>query len=177
MKPIGPLMIEHRLIERFISILERTLKDMEKSHKVDIYFMYAAVDFFRAYADRTHHGKEEDILFRDLDTKKLAPDHKKIMGELIEEHIHARKTVGNLLAANEDYRKGESGALEKVLSQVRELVSFYPAHIEKEDKHFFLPIMNYFTQEEQDAMLVEFYEFDRNMIHEKYRKVVEQYTK
>jgi len=35
--------------------------------------------------------------------------------------------------------------------------------------------MNYFSQEEQDSMLQKFYEFDRNMIHEKYRKVVEKY--
>jgi hemerythrin-like domain-containing protein len=177
MKPIGPLMIEHRLIEKFVAILERTLKETEKSRQMDIFLIYAAVDFFRTYADRTHHGKEEDILFSVLDSKQLAPEHKKIMDELIEEHRHARKTVGNLLAANEDYRKGESGALEKAVSQIRELVTFYPAHIEKEDKHFFLPVMEYFTKAEQDIMLARFYEFDRNMIHEKYRKVVEQFNK
>ena len=36
------------------------------------------------------------------------------------------------------------------------------------------PCMEYFTQGEQDTMLYEFYEFGRNMIHEKYRKVVDQ---
>ncbi len=39
------------------------------------------------YADRTHHGKEQDILFRDLEKKELSPNHTKIMGELLEEHI------------------------------------------------------------------------------------------
>jgi len=29
---------------------------------------------------------------------------------------------------------------------------FYPKHIEKEDRHFFIPIMNYFTSEEKDAL-------------------------
>ena len=29
------------------------------------------------------------------------------------------------------------------------MTDFYPKHIEKEDKRFFLPCMNYFTQEEK----------------------------
>jgi len=29
-------------------------------------YSLATVDFFRTYADSTHHGKEEDILYRDL---------------------------------------------------------------------------------------------------------------
>jgi hemerythrin-like domain-containing protein len=35
------------------------------------------------YADRTHHGKEEDILFRDLEKKSLPPNHTKIINELV----------------------------------------------------------------------------------------------
>jgi hemerythrin-like domain-containing protein len=53
------------------------------------------------------------------------------------------------------------------------VVMLYPGHIEKEDRRFFFPIMDYFNHEEQDAMLREFYEFDRGMIHEKYRVLVE----
>jgi hypothetical protein len=33
--------------------------------------------------------------------------------------------------------------------------------------------MEYFTQEEHEAMLQEFYEFDRKLIHEKYSKVLD----
>jgi hypothetical protein len=33
--------------------------------------------------------------------------------------------------------------------------------------------MEYFTKEEQDEMLGEFWEFDRKMIHEKYTKVLD----
>jgi hemerythrin-like domain-containing protein len=57
----------------------------------------------------------------------------------------------------------------------RQLTDFYPKHIEKEDKHFFYPCQEYLTKEEQEKMLVEFWEFDRKMIHEKYNKVFEEY--
>jgi hemerythrin-like domain-containing protein len=131
------------------------------------------VDFIRTYADRTHHGKEEDILFRELIKKQLSQEHARIMEELVEEHKYARKTVGMLVDAKERYLKGENTSQE-VVALLEELAHFYPIHIEKEDKHFFYPSMEYFTKEEQDRMLKEFYEFYRNMIHEKYRKIVDR---
>jgi hypothetical protein len=37
--------------------------------------------------------------------------------------------------------------------------------------------MNYFSKREQDALLEEFWVFDRGMIHEKYRNMVEEEEK
>jgi len=173
MKPIGPLMWEHRLIEKMLSFFEGETKKITEQKKVDPLFVDTAVDFIRTYADRTHHGKEEDILFRDLIKKQLSQEHARIMEELVEEHKYARKMVGMLVDAKEKYLKGENTSQE-VVSLLGELAHFYPIHIEKEDKHFFYPCMEYFTKEEQDRMLKEFYEFDRNMIHEKYRNIVDQ---
>jgi hemerythrin-like domain-containing protein len=53
-------------------------------------------------------------------------------------------------------------------------VNFYPEHIEKEDKLFFPAYMKYFSDEEDQLMLEKFYEFDREMIHEKYRFVLQK---
>jgi len=172
MKPIGPMMWEHRLIEKMLRLFDGEIIKINENKKVDTVFIDTAVDFIRTYADRTHHGKEEDILFRDLAKKKLSQEHARIVNELIEEHKYGRKTVGKLVAAKERYLSGEDTSQE-VIDYLKELAHFYPTHIQKEDKHFFYPCMEYFTREEQDAMLLEFYEFDRKMIHEKYKKVVE----
>ena len=171
MKPIGPLMWEHRLIENMLRCVEPETRKIAEQKKVDPLFIDTAVDFIRTYADRTHHGKEEDILFRDLSNKQLSSEHSRIMDELVEEHQYARKTVGMLVDAKERYVKGENTSYE-IVTFLEELAHFYPGHIKKEDKHFFYPCMEYFTREEQDHMLQEFYEFDRKMIHEKYRNVV-----
>jgi hemerythrin-like domain-containing protein len=173
MKPIGPMMWEHRLIEKMLRLFEAEIRKINESNKVDTVFIDTAVDFIRTYADRTHHGKEEDIYFRDLQKKPLSPEHVRIMDELVEEHEYSRETVRKLLQAKEKYLKGENTAPE-VIAYLQELARFYPLHIQKEDKHFFFPSMEYFSKEEQDRMLNEFYEFDRKMIHEKYREVVEQ---
>ena len=177
MKPIWPLMWEHRLIEKMAGLFTREINRIKEENAVNTVFIASAVDFFRTYADRTHHGKEEDILFRDLEKKRLSPEHNRIMRELVEEHIFARKTVGRLLEANRKYLGGDKNSITDVISCLKELSELYPKHIEKEDKHFFFPILDYFTAEEQAAMLKEFWEFDKNMIHEKYRKVVEEFSK
>lgn len=174
MKPIGPLMWEHRLIEQMVPLMKKEIDRIEQGNNPDVSFIDTAVDFFRTYADRTHHGKEEDILFRELKKKKLAPDLARIMDELTEEHVGARKTVGKLREARDAYGKGESSATETIKTCLIELSNLYPKHIEKEDKRFFYPILDYFSHEEQAAMLNEFNEFDRNMIHEKYRAVIER---
>ena len=173
MQSRGPLMIEHRLIERIIVVIKDALMQIENTRKVDPDFIDIAVDFIRIYADRTHHGKEEDILFRKLKNRHLSIDDQRIMKELIEEHIFSRQTTKSLVEANTRYRNGDEPALADITSSLQALVELYPKHIEKEDKVFFPAYMVYFTNKEDQDMLEEFWEFDRKMIHEKYKTVIE----
>ena len=173
MQARGPLMIEHRLIERMLSLIQDTLTQIKSTHRVDPLFVDAAVDFIRMYADRTHHGKEEDILFRDLRQRSLSDEDRQIMNELIEEHLLARQTTKELVEANTRYRNGDASALADIVARLRTLVEFYPKHIEKEDRVFFPAARAYFTEEEDQALLAEFREFDRKMIHEKYQLLIE----
>jgi hemerythrin-like domain-containing protein len=174
MQARGPLMIEHRLIERMLSVIKNVLGKIESENEVDPIFVDIAVDFIRIYADRTHHGKEEDILFRELNKKTLTSEDSQIMKELTEEHVIGRQTTKALIEANNRYRKGDESALPDIAAKLQTLIEFYPKHIDKEDKMFFPSSRKYFTDEEDQAMLAEFWEFDRKMIHEKYQSVVEK---
>ena len=173
MQARGPLMIEHRLIERMIAIIKDALTQIQSSGQVDPLFVDTAVDFIRIYADRTHHGKEEDILFRDLQKLPLTDNDRRIMNELLQEHVLGRQTTKALVEANTRYRNGDKKALAQIAENLQTLVEFYPKHIEKEDKVFFPASRAYFTEEEDQAMLREFHDFDRKMIHDKYKDVVE----
>lgn len=176
MQSRGPLMIEHRLIERMLSVIKTVMVKVKSEHKIDPVFVDTAVDFIRVYADQTHHGKEEDILFRKLKTKNLSAVDRRLMDELIDEHIYSRQTTTELEEANKRYRNGDQTALSDIINKFKDLTEFYPVHIGKEDKIFFPSSMTYFTDEEDKAMLAEFYESDRKMIHEKYKSVVEGFS-
>jgi hemerythrin-like domain-containing protein len=172
--PIGPLMIEHRLIERMISLMDEEIVRLEEEHTINPEFIDTAVDFIRSYADRCHHGKEEKILFRDLKEKILNDDDQRIMDELIQEHVWGRQTTGSLVEAKNHYLEGKEEAFITIIDLMKQLVEFYPKHIKKEDKHFFKNAMKYLTQKEKNAMLDEEYEFDRNFIHQLYKDRVSQ---
>jgi hemerythrin-like domain-containing protein len=174
MKPRGPLMTEHRLIEKMLAVVRDQISILDKEKAVDPVFIDTAVDFIRTYADRTHHGKEEEILFRDLATKSMNPEDQRAMQELVEEHKYARQVVAELVQAKEDYIEGHQEALEIIKQKLNTLVEFYPDHITKEDRVFFPNSETYLSEEEQEGMLQEFWEFDRIMIHEKYKSVVER---
>lgn len=174
MQARGPLMIEHRLIERMIALIRRTVDRIDTTGQVDPVVIDTAVDFIKTYADRTHHGKEEDILFRDLDRKMLSDEDRRMMDELIRDHVFARSTTAALVGANNRYRRGDAAALSDITANLSTLAEFYPVHIRKEDDIFFPASRAYFSDVEEQAMLDEFREFDRKMIHEKYTAVVER---
>lgn len=100
-QPIGPLMIEHRLIERMISAMRKESRRLDQGEEPNLSFIDTAVDFVQTYADACHHGKEEDILFRALESVAMDADDEKIKNELIEEHEWARKKTSSLVKANE----------------------------------------------------------------------------
>ena len=177
MQARGQLMIEHRLIERMLSVIKAALSKIELKHEVDPVFVDIAVDFIRVYADRTHHGKEEEIFFRELKNKPLSAEDQRVMNELLEEHAFGRRTTKALVGANTRYRNGDKTALSDIIEKLQTIIEFYPKHIEKEDKVFFPATRAYFTETEDQAMLAEFLEFDRKMIHEKYMSVVEGFER
>ena len=99
------------------------------------------------------------------------------MNELIQEHIVGRNATVELVKSAAAYQKGDKAALHLITQNLRKFVDFYPKHIEKEDKVFFPSSMKYFSEPEQQSMRAEFWEFDRKMIHSKYKSVIESLEK
>lgn len=173
MRPRGLLMIEHRLIEKFLAVAKEKTSQMGEETYNPI-FIDTLVDFIKVYADRTHHGKEEDILFKELESKKVNAADTKIMAELVDEHKQARLKVQELTKLNDAYRRGDHSVVPAIVKIIHWLAEFYPVHIVKEDKVFFPDTEAYFSEGELGDLLDEFYEFDQKMIHEKYQNVYKQ---
>ena len=172
MMPVDYLMQEHRIIERMIPPIKNELSKIKETKEVNPEFIDITIDFIRTYADHCHHGKEEGNLFRELTKKSLSAEHSAIMKELINEHAYARTATSNLEKAKNNYVNGNAEALNDVWKFLNDLAEFYPKHIEKEDKKFFVPSMKYFTPQELETMLQEFWDFDRKLIHQKYTQTV-----
>jgi hemerythrin-like domain-containing protein len=170
--PAGPLMKEHRVIERMLEVLRRELEDIRSTGTADPVAIDEAADFIRWYADRCHHGKEEEILFARLAEKDIGGELRSMMDDLVEDHVRGRELTRRLVEANRQYKHGDSEALGEIADALEQLAEFYPQHIHKEDRLFFKPCLEQFSAEEKTLMLDDFDEFDRSLIHERYAEQV-----
>ena len=169
-KPIGVLMIEHRLIERALMALETKVKAGEP----DVIGFAELIDFFGTYADATHHGKEEDILFIEADGLTLSEELSRVLAELRAEHVRFRGYRRAMAAANRRLAKGEGAALKELAASALEFIPSLRQHILKEDKIFFPGFDALVDKAAREAMMSRFRAFDAERIHETYQAVVER---
>lgn len=172
MLPVGVLMIEHRLIERVIPAMEREIGRIDSGGGPDQTWVDNLVRFMREYADKCHHGKEEDILFIELGKKEMTPKLNRTMEELVAEHKRGRAMVGQLKKLGEHYSHGDEAVSGNLANLMRTISTFYIRHIEREDKRFFIQSMNYLDEEERRRMLERFCRFDKNLFDETYRSIL-----
>lgn len=172
MMPIAQLMIEHRLFDRMMKLMRGELTRIGMNGRADPAFIDEAVIFMRNMADTDHHGKEERILFKELVEKPLTDELRKMTNDLIAEHLFLRGIVNDLARARDNYVNNKPNALAEIISSLNTIVEFYPKHTGKEDKHFFVPAMSYFSDKEKDDMFAKFYEFDSRIFHEEYAGIV-----
>ena len=170
-KPVGPLMMEHRLIERMAAPMALEANRIKEGKPADLIFAGTVVDFFRVYVDGTHQAKEEDILFRALAAKNISAEHRKILETLIADHEQARTQVNKLAETAERLDKGDVEAGSDIREAFHALAGLYPRHIFQEERKFFLPVLDYFSDEEEAQMVRRMADHDSGMIHRKYREV------
>ncbi len=170
--PIIMLVDEHKLIIQAVDIAKVGLSKISQDRSLSADEISIMVDFFRTYVDRFHHGKEEGILFSELSRKQLSETDKKLMNELIEEHVLARRTVKALEQACQALASDKEGSLDAVKKSLETLTTLYPAHIEKEERRFFHSSTSYFSSQEQEEMLTKFREFDQSFTDKRYSQII-----
>jgi hemerythrin-like domain-containing protein len=173
MMPIAPLMLEHRLMERMVRSVKGEMTRIKEKEEVRIVTVDLILDFLKTYVEQCHHGKEEGILFPLLSERTITDEDQRTMTELKNDHVRIKTIAEELFIARENYQRDERGARVHLISTMEHMAAFIPEHIMKEDRHFFIPSMNYFTPHEQDDIFEAFAEFDRKVIHDRYRWVVE----
>ncbi len=116
------LVDEHVLIKRMLALIPTIADFVEKSETVDKDLVLSCVDFIRGYADKFHHMKEEDILFKYVD------EQSEVIKVMYEDHDTGRNHVKNVVEGAEN---GNKAQIKEHLHGYRDLLT---QHIKKEDE-------------------------------------------
>jgi hemerythrin-like domain-containing protein len=135
-KAIGALMHEHEIIVKVIDGLDRIAGALAPKRPADVELLRESVVFMRMFADKCHHGKEEDLLFPALVAAGVV-DHGGPIGVMKSEHVQARECVNRFADAIERHARGETTARDDVVQAIDCLRRLYPQHILKENNVLF----------------------------------------
>jgi hemerythrin-like domain-containing protein len=124
---------EHRLILRMVALLDEKARLLGEGKFDDWGFFLDAVDFIRTYADRFHHAKEEDILFREL-VRNGMPRENSPVAAMLMGHEQGRAFVRGMEEAALAAKSGDRTAAARIVENASAYVAFIRDHIEKEDK-------------------------------------------
>ncbi len=145
---------EHKNILKVVDALSNKCKTLSKG-EIDKKFFLEVIDFIRNYADRFHHAKEEDILFKEF--CKQAEDgkiHCNPVDQMLYEHDIGRGFVKQM----------EEGVKEnnpkKIIEGANGYASLIREHIFKEDNILYPMADEALDEKIQKKMIEQFKEVE-----------------
>jgi hemerythrin-like domain-containing protein len=176
MRPTEILSSEHRVIEIGIDCLERISDEAIKEDKLDKASAEQAVDFIRNFADRCHHGKEENQLFALLEEKGMPADGGPT-GQMKHEHEQGRAFVSGMADSIDEASDGVAKALAKFVQNAQNYIQLLRDHIKKEDHVLFPMADRMLDDDDQDSLKTAFDRVESEHMgvgtHDKYLRLVE----
>lgn len=122
MTPTDLLRDEHRVIFKGLDVLERAAARVTAGELVADGWWAAAVTWLRAFADRSHHAKEETALFPAM-VKAGVPSEAGPIAVMLEEHAEGRRLMATI----------EASAGASRVAACHAYVDLLRAHIDKEN--------------------------------------------
>ena len=168
---------EHEAIEAMLKILETVLKRLEAGEKAEPEHLSQIVDFFRVFADRCHHGKEEEIFFPALEMAGI-PKEGGPIGVMLQEHDQLRAYMSALADAVGRYTAGDQQARAEIIRYASAYAAMLRKHIEKENQVLFRMAEIHLSPEEEKELAERFGSMELEKIgvgmHEKLQGVLER---
>ncbi len=192
------LVDEHKLIKKMISVLENAVKRFKENNDLDILIFEKAIDFIPNYADKFHHAKEEDILFKEMLNKNMPKEDGPIQAMLIE-HEQGRdfvkgmkKSIDELNKSKDNKKKEEKNRKDEdkikqdeikqnLIKNAKGYIELLKEHIDKEDNILYPLAEKIFNDDEKQKQLTAFDKANKNKggknTVEKYEKIVKDLEK
>lgn len=149
MRPTEILSGEHRVIEQVLDCLAKMVEDCRDGGEIDHQAVKDAVLFFRMFADKCHHGKEETHLFPKMEERGFPRDGGPT-GVMLQEHELGRMHVLGMEEA------ADAVAVERFIEHAEAYIELLREHIQKEDHCLFAMANQAFSESDQEELAASF---------------------
>ncbi len=139
---------EHDAILRMLDVADEVSRRVQHGVPVAPEVFSGLVEFFRLFADKCHHGKEEDLLFPAMENKGF-PRQGGPVGVMLIEHDQGRAYMKEMAAASEEITKGNTRAASRWVEAARGYSELLRAHIQKENNVLFVMAERVLSDDEQ----------------------------
>ena len=177
MKATSELMKEHEGITLMLNIMSKVSDNIQKNNVLNSDHMEKIIEFLKVFADKCHHGKEEKLLFPELERNGVPKDGGPI-GVMLYEHQVGRGYIKNFVDAFNKFKEGDNKALTQIADEMKNYVNLLTSHIHKENIILF-PMADKVLNEKLDNELFTKYEkLEEEEIghgkHEEFHQLLEQ---
>ena len=142
---------EHEAILKMLDATEEVAGRLQANETVSPEILGGLLKFFRLFADRCHHGNEEDLLFPLLEQKGMPRDGGPV-GAMLLEHEQGRKLIQQMSKAESDYSQGRVGAGPLWAEAASGYVELLRQHIFKENNILFVMAERMLSANEQELL-------------------------
>jgi hemerythrin-like domain-containing protein len=146
---------EHDAILKMLDALDQTSVQLLGGASVQLSTLQDLLEFFQLFADRCHHGKEEDLLFPLLERRGI-PRERGPIGVMLSEHDQGRELMQQMKAAVGEYEKAPQAAGKRWSEAARVYSQLLREHIMKENNILFRMAEQVLSPEEQTSLAADF---------------------
>jgi len=175
MNPIEDLVHEHKAIKVMLSIMSKIADNIRNDKTVDTNDIESIVDFLRTFADKCHHGKEENALFPAL-VEAGIPKEGGPIGVMLHEHTVGREYIKEIATTTEQFKSGSSETLQLIADNLLSYVNLLHNHIKKEENILFPMAEKVLPTQKQNEIYEHFERIEEEVVghgvHEQFHELL-----
>lgn len=176
MKATEILRKEHRAIELMLDILESACAKLEAGNSVDHQHLEDMTEFLKIFADKRHHGKEEDLLFPALQ-KAGIPQNGGPVAAMLREHDMGRGYIRGMSQSLAKMKEAGNGAAAVFTDNAQSYIFLLRQHIDKENNILFQIADMHLAEATQIELIKEFDKVEEERIghgkHEEFHRLID----
>ena len=134
MDSINLMMDEHKTIKKGLAVIRKMSIAVLNNKEVPFDDFKTIIEFVRNYADKHHHNKEEEILFKKMKVELGAETVDAPLSGMFIEHDFGRLFIKTLEQALERVKTGDKDSIVDIIANAIGYTDLLYRHIDKEDK-------------------------------------------